>query len=72
MYTTFLIMLNMTDVAGGFGRVDVVVALTHVLYVLLVSVLLLNFLIALMADANTRVSNVARSVAQHGGQFSPL
>ena len=58
-YSTFMIMVNMVNIAEIVGGTDIVLVLIHVSYVFLVFILLLNFLIALMSDAMTKVMNKA-------------
>ena len=63
-YSTFLIMVNMVDIAEIVGGIDVILVLIHVMFVFVVAVLLLNFLIALMSDAMTKVMNKADILVQ--------
>ena len=58
-YTTFLIMVNMVNIAELLGGIDILLVIVHVTYVFLVVILLLNFLIALMSDAMSKVMNKA-------------
>ena len=58
-YSTFLIMVNMVNLADVVGGVDILLVVIHVTYVFIVAILLLNFLIALMSDAMTKVMNKA-------------
>ena len=63
-YSTFLIMVNMVNVSEVVGGIDIILVLIHVMYVFVVAILLLNFLIALMSDAMTKVMNQADILVQ--------
>ena len=63
-YSTFLIMVNMVNVWEVVGGIDIILVLIHVMYVFVVAILLLNFLIALMSDAMTKVMNKADILVQ--------
>ncbi len=54
-YNTFLIMVNMVDLVAVNGKIDFMLVLLHVTYVFLVAILLLNFLIALLSDVNSKM-----------------
>ena len=56
-YSTFLIMVNMVNIAEIIGTIDILILIIHMSYVFLVVILLLNFLIALMSDTMTKVMN---------------
>ena len=58
-YSTFLIMVNMVNLAEVVGGIDILLVVIHVIYIFVVAILLLNFLIALMSDAMTKVMNKA-------------
>ena len=58
-YSTFLIMVNMVNIAEHLGGIDILLVTVHFTHVFLVVILLLNFLIALMSDAMSKVMNKA-------------
>ena len=57
-------MVNMVNVSEVVGGIDILLVLIHVMYVFVVAILLLNFLIALMSDAMTKVMNKADILVQ--------
>lgn len=57
IYTLFLVMLNVYDLSGLDVSNAVVLYVFHVLFVLIIAVLLLNFLIAIMSTSASKVEN---------------
>ncbi|XP_064621355.1 uncharacterized protein LOC135484135 [Lineus longissimus] len=53
MYSTFLIILNMVDLSKFNVQTAYVVALLHVAFIMIVTILLINFLIALMSNKHS-------------------
>ena len=59
LYTTFTAMFNMIDSSefSTYVKTNFTVGLVHIIYVMLVGVLLLNFLVAIMSDSIISVSD---------------
>ena len=58
-YSLFLVMLNIMDFSNFdlYRNSSVILYLSHILYVTVVGILLINFLIAVMSDSTSRISD---------------
>ena len=61
LFSTFTIMLNMINLREIEGPKPVSLYFLHVLYVFMVSILLLNFLIAVFSDSVNNVNRITMS-----------
>ena len=56
MYSTFKITLNMYDLSAIYDELGFPIAFAHILCVIIMSILLINFMIALMSNTVTKIS----------------
>ena len=56
-YTSFLLIINMVDLRNFNATSQESLWLLHVIYIVFIAILLLNFLIAIFSDAYTEVAN---------------